>query len=53
MWSTTKEPIGFVINNVVLGYPVETERGFEWDDSRLPTGEIQIIDGVALILEEQ
>lgn len=48
----TIDPQGHAFNGVTLGEPVKLDDDlatFEWNDSRLPNGKCQVIDGGLIV----
>ena len=47
---------GMIVNGVTLGEPVELDDDpstFEWDDSRFPNGECEVVDGVLIVTVDE
>ena len=54
--ASTIEPKGYSFNDVSLGEPVELDDDpctFEWDDSRFPNGECEVIDGELIVTPDE
>lgn len=54
--STTPDPTGHTVNGVLLGEPVELDGDpstFEWDDSALPNGACEVVDGELVVTPDE
>lgn len=54
--STTPDPTGHTVNGVLLGDPVELDGDpatYEWDDSALPNGTCEVVDGVLVVTPDE
>ena len=54
--ASTIDPQGYEFNGVTLGEPVELDDDpstFEWDDSRFPNGECEVIDGELIVTVDE
>ena len=52
----TIEPKGYEFNDVILGKPVELDDDpstFEWDDSRFPKGECEVVNGELIVRPDE
>lgn len=55
LWSYNPECQGYEVNGVILGEPVDIDGDpatYEWDDSALPNGRCDLVDGQLTIYPE-